>query len=219
MTPPAEAPSSLTRWHLSRRSIFRRIAGSLLLPTPAADAGARRHAELGGAPVRSLQGMMDVHTAIETASPCGLPNDCLPIGRIKSAELLPSHVLGPELGPMQVPLYEKVMASQQAAAYAYLLAIADLGDAAVPVTSDADEDHSLVALGDWSAGGASGAACPPGCSAGEGPGLASAFGGNAASMGESELRSSFKRLYMEMLTKDAADDLDGLRQAEALDAR
>eukprot|EP00962_Isochrysis_galbana_P004100 scaffold1141_cov128-Isochrysis_galbana.AAC.21 len=36
-------------------------------------------------------------------------------------------------------------------------------------------------------------------------------------MGESELRSSFKRLYMDMLTEDAADDLDGFRQAEALD--
>jgi hypothetical protein len=195
--------------------------GLAALPRPAADAGARRHAELGGALVRSLQGMMDVHASIEAASPCGLPKGCLPIDRIKAAELLPSHVLGAELGPLQLPLYEKVMPSQQAAAYAYLRAIADTGDAAAPPGSPGAVDaDSLVALGDWSVCGPSNGGAPsPHSSAAEEqrPSLSSGQRPDAPGGGVSELRSSFKRLYMEMLTEGAADDLDNLRQAEALD--
>jgi len=180
------------------------------LPPPAANAGARRHAELGGALIRSLQGMLDVHAVLEAASPCGLPDGCLPLGRVKAAELLPSHALGTAAGPLQLPLYERAMASQQAAAYAYMRAVAETGDAAAAEELNAKaagagdvEEDSLVALGDWSV-----AAGGPGGGGG-------AEGGSGA--GVPELRSAFTRLYMEILTEGAADDLDGLRRDEALD--
>lgn len=145
--------------------------------------------------MRSLAAMLELHEALERAVPSGL--DQPERGPLRAAELLPSHALGEALAPLQLPLYDRVMASQRAAAYTYLRAIGE-GEEAEGDEAAGEED-SMVALGDWGVERTPRAA------------------GQTVEGSVATLRASFKRLYMEILTEGAAEDLDGLRRSEALD--
>lgn len=180
--------------------------------TPAAgEEAAASAAALGVGVLRCLQGMAEVHAAFEEAAPCGLPGGLPERGRVRPAELLPSSALGAAVGPLQLPLYERAMASQQAAAYAFLRAVADGGaggdgwsgeaDAAAPEAAAAGvDDECLVALADWSV-------------ADSDPQHAAAGGGGGTAAVAAARRDSFRQLYMRLLTEGAADELDALRTA------
>ena len=80
------------------------------LPAASLDAAASRYASLGASTLGLLQSSLELHRAVEQAGDSTRGSEPLP--PLEPADVLPAHVFGPELAPLQLPLYERVMGVQ-----------------------------------------------------------------------------------------------------------
>ena len=187
------------------------------LPPSQLEAILARHAALGASTLAWLQQALSLQHTVEEA--CGGDGSSAPRD-LDPAELLPSNALGSELAPLRLPLYSRVMRAQQARGQRRMPRVCHLPRQPtcpavrppdlVPASTRAQLacGKYLAALAHTGDDAASHAHARSGTYARGGDGSAGAAG------------AGFRRLYMDILTDGAADELDALRTAdESLDAR
>lgn len=157
--------------------------------------------------LRALVDAVALHVALDKAEQPSARR-ALPLDHLDPSALLPSNALGAELEWMQLPLYEVVLASQQAASLRYVEAMASIS--AVDGLPDVDGDASFDGADDA---------------------VGRSFRGleldDADMLHETDVErareerakdsAAFRELYMGILTEEAAADLEGIRQSGKMD--